>query len=136
MYFPSLFCSRFLFLHVFASIVPHIILLVSPLTLPLYALPFSPHLCIFPDVMGGKHARMNPERARKQAFVRANLRLQSKDYTKKSFIGWDPDSVESDGHVGSGDGLDESDGSGLDGEGMDDGEGLDMEESGDAGVEF
>lgn len=78
--------------------------------------------------MGGKHARMHPERARKQVFVRANLRLGTKDYTKKTFIQWDPDSVESDGHIGSGDELDESDGSDSDGEGSN------MEESDDEGV--
>lgn len=57
--------------------------------------------------MGGKHARMGPERATKQAFVRANLRLQNKDYTKRTFIQWDPESVDSDGHIGSGDELDD-----------------------------
>lgn len=69
---------------------------------------------------------MNPERARKQVFVRANLRLESKDYTKKSFIEWKPDSVESDGHTGSDDEI-ESDGSD---------DGFDLEESEGYGVEL
>lgn len=46
---------------------------------------------------------MSTERARKQVFVRANLRLQHKDYKKPAFIAWDPDSVESDGCLDSGD---------------------------------
>lgn len=45
---------------------------------------------------------MGTERARKQVFVRANLRLQHKDYTKRAFIAWNPDSVESDGGLDSG----------------------------------
>lgn len=56
-----------------------------------------------PDVMGGRHARMGPERARKTVFIRANLRFQSKEYTKRPFIAWNPDSVESDGYMGASD---------------------------------
>lgn len=41
-------------------------------------------------------------------FVRANLRLQSDDFTKRLFVEWDPDSVESDGYLGSGDEPDHS----------------------------
>lgn len=46
---------------------------------------------------------MTAERARKKVFVRANLRLQNKDYKKRAFIAWDPDSVESHGCLDSGD---------------------------------
>ena len=59
------------------------------------------------DVTAGKHSRMSTERARKQVFVRANLRLQHKDYKKPAFIAWDPDSVESDGPGSDDEGGDE-----------------------------
>ena len=61
---------------------------------------------------------MRPECTRKQVFARADLRLESKDYTKKTFIGWDPDSVESDGHIEGGDEYD------------DDGDESDLDDSG------
>lgn len=67
--------------------------------------------------------------ARKQVFVRDDLRLESKDYTKKTSMGWDPDSVESHSHIGGGDELDD------DGSDSDEG-GLDMEESDGEGVEL
>ena len=43
------------------------------------------------------------------SFVRANLKLLANDYTKRPFIAWDPDSVESDGFLGSGEGEDDPD---------------------------
>lgn len=45
---------------------------------------------------------MSTERARKQVFVRANLRLQHKDYKKKAFLSWNKDAEESDGDLDSG----------------------------------
>lgn len=57
---------------------------------------------LYGDVMGGRHSRMGPERAKKLVFVRANLRLQSKEFPKRLFMAWDPEAVESDGHLGSG----------------------------------
>ncbi|CAN0288814.1 unnamed protein product, partial [Ascophyllum nodosum] len=57
---------------------------------------------LFGDVMGGRHARLGADKAKKLVFVRANLKLVANDYTKRPFIAWDPDSVESDGFLGSG----------------------------------
>ena len=37
------------------------------------------------------------------------LKLLANDYTKRPFIAWDPDSVESDGFLGSGEGEDDPD---------------------------
>ena len=50
--------------------------------------------------MGGRHARLGADKAKKLVFVRANLKLLANDYTKRPFIAWDPDSVESDGFLG------------------------------------
>ena len=57
------------------------------------------------DVMGGRHARLGADKANKLVFVRANLKLLANDYTKRPFIAWDPDSVESDSFLGSGEGV-------------------------------
>ena len=71
---------------------------------------------------------MSTERARKQVFVRANLRLQLKDYEKREFIAWDPDAEQSDGlgsedesgdPIESGDELDDSDDSFAGGDSQD-----------------
>ena len=61
------------------------------------------------DVMGGRHARLGADKAKKLVFVRANLKLLANDYTKRPFIAWDPDSVESDGFLGSGEDEDDPD---------------------------
>ena len=59
--------------------------------------------------MGGRHARLGADKANKLVFVRAKLKLLANDYTKRPFIAWDPDSVESDGFLGSGEGEDDPD---------------------------
>ena len=61
------------------------------------------------DVMGGRHARLGAGKTQKLVFVRANSKLLANDYTKRPFIVWDPDSVESDGFLGSGEGEDNQD---------------------------
>ncbi|CAM9448313.1 unnamed protein product [Ectocarpus sp. 4 AP-2014] len=86
---------------------------------------------LYGDVTGGKHARMSVERAQKQVFVRANLRLQHKDYKKRAFIAWDRDAVESDGSV---DSDDEGEDAIENGDGSDDD--FDFEDAGSQGVEF
>lgn len=52
--------------------------------------------------MGGRHARLSAEKAKKLVFVRADLELLVNDYTNRPFIAWGPDSVDSECLLGSG----------------------------------
>lgn len=63
------------------------------------------------DVMAGRHASIGSEKAKKLVFIRVNLTLRSKNYTKCAFLEGNPDSVGSDGLLGSGEDGDDSDGS-------------------------
>lgn len=88
----------------------------SPTSLP------SPAFRLFSSGLDNRHGGMGWERTRKLGFVRANLRLQSRDYAKKALIAWDPDSVESDGYMGNGSDVNDDPSDSEDGEESDDAE--------------
>ena len=55
---------------------------------------------------------LTSDKAKKLVFVRANLKLEAKDYDPRPFIAWDPESVESDGFLGDVEEIENSDSDG------------------------